>query len=65
MKLLVENGARPDVKDENGQTPLSRAVEGGSVTVVQLLLAQEVNLDFKYHTVSEHQQCILNKSLLS
>ena len=53
MKLLLENGAQPDFGDEGGQTPLSRAVEGGSVAVVQLLLAKEVKMDFEYNLVSE------------
>ena len=57
VKLLLENGAQSDAEDENGQKPLSRAVEGGNVAVVQLLLAQEVKLDFKYRItiVSKHQ----------
>ena len=63
MKLLLENGARPDFEDENGQTPLSRAVEKGSVAVVQLLLAESGKIDFKYHIVSEHHPH-LNESLL-
>jgi ankyrin repeat protein len=65
MKLLLDNGARSDFEDENGQTSLSRAVEGGSVVVLQLLLTQDVKLDFKYHIVSEHQQYIVNESLLN
>jgi ankyrin repeat protein len=52
-KLLLNRGARPDVEDEDGQTPLSRAVEGGRVAVVQLLLAQEVELNCRYYIVSE------------
>ena len=64
MKLLLENGAVPDFEDEHGQTPLSRAVEGGSVAVVQLLLAnKEVKMDYKYNIVSEPHPC-LNESLL-
>ena len=54
MKLLLENGAQPDFEDENGQTPLSRAVEEGSVAIVQLLLAKKVKISFKYNIVSEH-----------
>jgi len=27
VKLLLENGARPDFEDEDGHTPLSRAVD--------------------------------------
>ena len=53
VKLLLENGAQPDFGDINGQTPLSRAIWKGSVAVVQLLLAREVKLDFKYSTVSD------------
>ena len=53
MKQLLENGARPDFEDEGGRTPLSRAIENGSVAVVQLLLAKEVKMDFRYKIVSE------------
>jgi len=49
VKLLLENGAGPDFEDEGGQTPLSRAVAGGSVAVIQLLLAKEVKMDYKYN----------------
>ena len=63
MKLLLENGAQPDFEDENGQTPLSRAVGEGSVAVVQLLLAKEVKMDFKYIIVSERHP-YLSESLL-
>ena len=51
MKLLLENGAQPDFEDEDSQTPLSRAVEKGSVAVVQLLLSKEVEINFKYNNV--------------
>ena len=54
MKLLLEKGAQPDFEDENGQVPLSRAVGEGHVAVVQLLLAKEAKMDFKYNIVSEH-----------
>ena len=63
MKLLLENGAQSDFGDEEGQTPLSRAVESGSVAVVQLLLAKEVKMDFKYNYVSEWN-LYLSESLL-
>ena len=46
MKLLLEHGARPDIK------LLSRAVERGCVPVVQLLLAGGAKADYKYKTVS-------------
>jgi ankyrin repeat protein len=52
VKLLLENGAGPDFEDEHGQTPLSRAIEGGNVAVIQLLLAKEVKMDYKYNIVS-------------
>jgi ankyrin repeat protein len=63
VKLLLENGAQPDFGDENGQTPLSRAVDEGIVPVVQLLLAKEVRMDFKYIIVSECHP-YLSESLL-
>ena len=63
VKLLLENGARPDFEDEKGQTPLSRAVEKGSVAVVQLLLAKRGKMDFKYNIVSEYHP-YLNEPLL-
>ena len=53
MKLLLDKGAQPNFEDEDGNRPLSRAIEKGSVAVVQLLLAKEVKMDFKYNTVSE------------
>jgi ankyrin repeat protein len=52
VKLLLENGSRPDFEDEGWQTPLSRVVERGSVTVVRLLLAKEAKMDYKYNNVS-------------
>jgi ankyrin repeat protein len=64
VKLLLENGARPDFGDEEGQTPLSRAVEKGSVAVIQLLLAKDVKMDFKYSMVSERHPYLSNGSLL-
>ena len=63
MKLLLENGAQPDFEDENGQTPLSRAVERGNVVVAHLLIAKEAKINFKYHIVSERHP-LLNESLL-
>ena len=63
VKLLLENGAQPDFEDENGQTPLSRAVERGNVVVAHLLIAKEAKINFKYRIVSEcHPH--LNESLL-
>jgi ankyrin repeat protein len=53
VKLLLENGAQPEFEDEDGQTPLSRAVEEGNVYVLQLLLAKKVKVDFRYNIVSE------------
>ena len=63
MKLLLENGAQSNFGDEGGQTPLSRAVEKGSVVVLQLLLAKEVKMDFKYNIVSG-RHLRLNESLV-
>jgi len=48
VKLLLEHGAWPDFEDEDGRTPLSRAVETGSVPVVQLLLVKGAKMDYRY-----------------
>jgi ankyrin repeat protein len=37
VKLLLENGAQPDLEDEDGKTPLSRALLKGKTGVIQLL----------------------------
>jgi ankyrin repeat domain-containing protein 50 len=53
VKLLLETGkVDPELKDRNGQTPLSSAVERGSVAVVQVLLAEGVKTHYKYKIVS-------------
>ena len=53
VKLLLKNGAQPDVKDEDRCTPLSQAIEGGNAAVVELLLAQRVKVDYQYRAVSK------------
>jgi ankyrin repeat protein len=63
VKLLLENGAQPDFEDENGQAPLSRAVEGGDVDVLHLLIAKGAKINTKYNIVSERHPHI-NESLL-
>jgi ankyrin repeat protein len=49
VKLLLESGAQPDFEDQNSQTPLSRAVEGGTVAI---LLAGGAKTNYKYKIVS-------------
>ena len=64
VKLLLETSkVNPDILDVNGRTPLSCAIEGGSVAIVQHLLAKEVKVDYKYKIVSKRHPH-LNKSLL-
>ena len=56
VKLLLETGkVNPDLEDSSGNNrkPLSCAVEGSNVAVVQLLLAEGVKLDYNYKIVSE------------
>ena len=53
MKLLLENGAQPDLEDQDSQTPLSRAVEGETVAIVRLLLAGGAKTDYRYRFVSQ------------
>ena len=60
MKLLLEKGAQPDFGDGTSHVPLSRALEKGKVAIMQLLLAKEAKMDFKYNVVSERHP-YLNK----
>ena len=54
MELLLKYGAQPDLEDDYGSTPLSRAVEKGSAAIVQLLLAQGAKMNYVYNIVSEY-----------
>ena len=60
IELLLKNGAQPDFEeDENGWTPLSHAIEGGNAGVVELLLAHQAKVDYRYKIVSKFRQSIL------
>lgn len=39
LKMLLEYGANPNIKDKNGRTALDQAYEGNMVDFVQLLLS--------------------------
>ena len=56
--MLLENGAQVDDNrctplSRAIDTPLSRAIEGGNVGVVELLLAQGVEVNYQYIIVSK------------
>jgi ankyrin repeat protein len=53
VELLLKNGAQPDFEDEKGWTPLSRAIKGEHAVVVQLLLAEGVEVNYRYELVSK------------
>ena len=53
VRLLLKYGAQPNFEDDRGQTPLSRAIDGNSVAVIQLLLDQGAKTDYRYSIVSE------------
>ena len=54
VRLLLETGkVNPELEDSDGWTPLSKAVEGRSVAVIQLLLDQGAKTDYWYLIVSE------------
>ena len=40
VKLLLDRGANPNGRDNNGETPLHGAAENGNTNVVKLLLAR-------------------------
>jgi ankyrin repeat protein len=54
VELLLQNGACPDFDDDYYQTPLARAIEGGSLAVIQLFLARKAKINYQYIIVSEH-----------
>lgn len=47
VKVLLENGAEVDSKDNGGQTPLSLAAENGHEAVARLLLEKDAKLESK------------------
>jgi ankyrin repeat protein len=53
VELLLKNMAQPDFEDGDRCTPLSRAIETGNTAVVELLLAQGANVDYRYKIVSK------------
>jgi ankyrin repeat protein len=44
-QALLEAGADPDATDENGKTPLHRAVKGGAVEIAEVLLDEWADSD--------------------
>ena len=52
VELLLKNGAQPDFEDEEGCTPLSRAIEGDKGEHAVLLLAEGVGVNYRYKLVS-------------
>lgn len=47
MKLLLSRGAKIDIKDKYGQTPLYRAVGSNHESVAKLLLKHENQVNVK------------------
>jgi len=45
VKMLLINGADPDIQDENGRTALILATENGDKAVVQMLLEKKAKLN--------------------
>ena len=60
VELLLKNKAQPDLEDVNRCRALSRAIEGGHVVVVQLLLAQGVKVNYQYEVVSKSNHTRIN-----
>ena len=63
MELLLEHGAQLDFEDEDGCTPLSRAIETTNVAVIELLLAQGAKVDYQYRIVSKFIWFTLGRQL--
>ena len=47
VKMLLEQGANPEITDLTGTTPLSQAVQIRSETIVTMLLENDVDLEAK------------------
>ncbi len=47
VKILLENGANPNMKDKNGYTPLHRAIIRYSYEIVELLLKNKADPNIK------------------
>ncbi len=45
VKVLLENGAKPDIKDSEGYTPLQIACSNGNIAIVEILLSCGANPD--------------------
>ena len=66
VKLLLETGKiHLEFKDGNGRTPLIRAIEGGSVEVVRLLLAEGVKTNYKNNIVSRFNISMISIKLMA
>jgi ankyrin repeat protein len=63
VELLLKNGAQPDFENENGYTPLSRAIETGCMVIVELLLHQGAKVDYQYNIVSKSNLFKLDRRL--
>lgn len=45
MKLLLNNGAKVNVRDDQGSYPIHRAVSGGEEKIVHLLLKHNADVN--------------------
>ncbi|XP_071103928.1 ankyrin repeat domain-containing protein 7-like isoform X1 [Haliotis cracherodii] len=59
-KLLLQNGAHPDLKDRFGRTPLDNAVAQGKLRVLQLLLMADCDRSYSLLT-SEAVQMLCDR----
>lgn len=47
LKMLLDNGANPNITDDDGNTPCHSAIEGGNTPGVALLIQYGAQLDYK------------------
>jgi Ankyrin repeats (3 copies) len=63
-KLLLDNGAKVNISniDDEGNTPMSKAIIAGDPAMVQLLLEYKPDLKIKPHGLSYVQRAIIHKN---
>ena len=65
VKLLLERGASPSLKDKDGLMPIHLAAQNGHVEVIQLLLEDQASIrafanDTCPHTSQKEQEVVAN-----
>ena len=61
VELLLENGAEPNMKDDDGSTPLHAACIRGNLEVVRLLLAHGAEVGMRNKKNESALHCLVER----